>query len=85
MQTLNKPRQYSRPATLAEDAFYRAVIAQFVRKRKQLGMKQDDLGSLIGVSDRLIAKWERCERYPGSFNLCCWAMALGVRVVIEDN
>lgn len=85
MATLRKPREYSRPATIAEDAFYKAFIAQLTRKRKQLGMKQDDLARLIGVSDRLVDKWERCIRYPGSFSLCCWAMALGVKLTVEDS
>ena len=62
-----------------------SFIAQLTRKRKQLGMKQDDLARLIGVSDRLVDTWERCIRYPGAFSLCCWAMALSVKLTVEDS
>ena len=82
--TPSKPRSYSKPATQAEHDFYRAFVAQLKAKRKQLGMSEDALGRLIGVSDRLVFKWENSTRYPGSFSLCCWAMALGVRMKIED-
>ncbi|MEG2973491.1 MAG: helix-turn-helix transcriptional regulator, partial [Clostridium sp.] len=32
--------------------------------RKQRGMTQRDLASLLNVSDRAVSKWERGESYP---------------------
>jgi transcriptional regulator with XRE-family HTH domain len=37
----------------------------------------------MGVSERLVAKWETYQRSPTAANLDRWAAALGLKVVFK--
>ena len=56
--------------------FLKEIVHPMVARRKELGMTQEDLDHRLGVSDRLVSKWECGTRSPTSFNLLCWAQAL---------
>jgi transcriptional regulator with XRE-family HTH domain len=57
---------------------YARIIARLAIRREELGLRQDDVGLIIGVADRLVSKWEAGTRRPGAFMLACWMDALGV-------
>jgi hypothetical protein len=44
-----------------------------------------DLDHRLGNADRLVSKWECGIRTPTSFNLYCWAFALGMRLTVAGN
>lgn len=48
------------------------------RLRSYAGLRQDELGHMIGVSGAQICAWERNEIEPGFYAVCAIADALGV-------
>ena len=58
------------------DDFLKDLISQFIQRRKELGLTQDEVNYRIGTADRLVSKWECGDRTPTSFNLYCWAEVL---------
>ena len=48
------------------------------QRRKELGLTQDKLGLLTGLSQTNITFYETEKREPGLFNAICIADALGV-------
>lgn len=58
------------------NGFQFEIIAQFVERRKELNLTQEEVDSLMGTADRLVSKWECGDRIPTSFNFYCWAQAL---------
>ena len=64
------------------DDFLRDLIGQFIRRRKELGLTQDEVNFQLGVADRLVSKWECGDRTPTSFNLYCWADVLNTSLYI---
>ena len=56
--------------------FLTKVISQFVKRRKELGLTQDEVNFRIGVADASVSKWECGYRTPTFFNLICWAEVL---------
>ena len=79
------PRKvHSTALTQTESQFYREIIAKLVVTRKIRGISQDELCSILGVSEALVNKWESGAKLPGCFWLMCWCVALGLRLTIED-
>ena len=65
--------------------FLHKMVSQLVKRRKELGMTQEELNYKIGVADRLVSKWECGLRTPNSFNLLCWAQALDAEFILVAN
>ena len=63
--------------------FFDEIINQFIRRRKALGLTQEDVDNLMGTADRLISKWECGHRIPTSFNFFCWAQALKAELILH--
>ena len=51
------------------DDFLKDVVKQLVKRRKELGITQEELNYKLGVADRLVSKWESGTRTPTSFQL----------------
>lgn len=56
--------------------FLADVVKPMIKRRKDLGLTQEDIDNKLGVADRLVSKWECGLRTPTSFHLYCWADAL---------
>ncbi|MGB3464082.1 MAG: helix-turn-helix domain-containing protein [Cyclobacteriaceae bacterium] len=56
--------------------FLKDVVTDMVERRRELGLTQEDLDHLLGVSERQVSKWECGNRTPLAFHLYCWADAL---------
>ena len=65
--------------------FLRDIVGRLVSRRKELQITQEDLDFRLGTADRLVSKWECGVRTPTSFNLYCWAFALGMKLTIAAN
>jgi len=68
-----------------ESSYTRILIEQFRKRRMALGVAQTSVDDRIGVAAGLVAKWETGNRKPTSFNLHCWAEALGCSIKLEEN
>lgn len=56
-------------------------FGNFLRElRKRLGLSQYQLGTLVGVSDKAVSKWENGTAKPQSFILYQLSDVLGVTV-----
>ena len=64
------------------DDFLFDVISQFIQRRKELGLSQEDVDHRMGTAERLCSKWECGLRMPTSFNFYCWAQALDAFLVL---
>ena len=62
--------------------FLSDIVQQFITRRKELGLTQDDIDIKMGNADRTCSKWECGDRMPNSFNLFCWAEALEAEIKI---
>jgi len=69
----------------SRDDFLKDVVKSLIDRRKELGLTQDELNYRLGVSDRLLSKWECGTRSPTSFHLYCWADALKSKLIIISN
>lgn len=49
-------------------------------RRRELGLQQDDLGSLLSVTQQSVSNWERGVRSPETDQLPVLAEALGCRI-----
>lgn len=67
------------------DDFLKDVAKLLVARRIELGVTQDELNHMIGVTDRLVSKWECGVRSPTAFHLYCWVDALKGRIVFIPN
>lgn len=67
---------YSREPSDIERGYYGELVASFAARRALLGLTQEKLDAILGVSDGQVAKWEAFQRLPGAFMLVCWANAL---------
>jgi len=65
--------------------FLKEVVSQLIKRRKELGVTQNNLNYDLGVADYLVAKWENGLRTPTSFHLYCWADALLCDLVITPR
>ena len=50
------------------------------QKRKELGLTQSDLGSMLGISGKAVSKWERGLSKPGDEHLARLVDILGLPV-----
>jgi DNA-binding transcriptional regulator YiaG len=69
----------------SNELYQEELIAQFIARRKELGISQRQLGEIIGVTDYLLAKWEGGHRRPTGFLLWCWAESLGIKLVAKKT
>ncbi len=70
----------------SERQFYGDLIRALAVRRRALGISQQALDRILGVSDHQVAAWESFKRLPGAFMMMCWANALGTKlVVIKDE
>ncbi len=68
-----------------ESSYTQKLIEQFRKRRMLLGVAQTSVDDRIGVAAGLVAKWETGNRKPTSFNLHCWAEALGCKLTLEED
>lgn len=61
---------------------YRELIEQLAARRRELGLSQERLGERIGISARLVNKWECGTRRPSGYFLHLWVLALGCKLVL---
>lgn len=78
-------RIHTLKASPSELVFYDELIDQLIAKRKERDLSQSDLDEMIGVSESMVAKWESKARLPGAFFFMCWAKALGVRLIVQEE
>ena len=71
--------------TIIRNDYLRDIVRKLVEQRQKLGLTQEELNARLGIADRLISKWECGIRSPTSFNLYCWAFALGMRLTVAVN
>lgn len=76
------PHNKTTPLLEVRNDFLNSVVKQLVQRRHALNITQDQLNYELGVADRLVSKWECGLRTPNSFNLYCWADALGTKLTI---
>lgn len=57
---------------------YRALVGQLVRRRRQLGISQEDLNAAAGLTDGHINKLEALHRVAQMPTLQLWAETLGL-------
>jgi len=76
--------KFNYPFKTRED-FLKDVVQPLVDRRKQLHLTQDELNYRLGMSDRLLSKWECGLRSPTSFHLHCWADALKGKFAFIPN
>jgi Predicted transcriptional regulator with C-terminal CBS domains len=70
-------------STMPSEPFDHHKIDELVQRRKRLGFTQRELEEQMGLSDRMIAKWEAYIRSPTAANLDRWARALGLKLVFK--
>jgi transcriptional regulator with XRE-family HTH domain len=68
---------------IAESKAYQSLIDALRERRKDLGISQNDLDEIIGVTRGQVGKWEVGERKPRAFLLACWADALDAEFTIK--
>lgn len=71
--------------TDAERRFYGDLITALAARRRALGITQEGLDRMLGVSEGQLGRWESMSRLPGAFMMMCWANSLGVRLVISKE
>lgn len=61
------------------------VIMEALRKRrKQVGMIQEQLAEKIGMSVKSVTDWETARRTPTLDTLAAMARVLGMRITVEE-
>jgi len=68
-----------------EEVFYKDLISALILRRKMKGFSQEELSTLIGVSDCYVNKWESGVRLPSCFYLMCWCDALNVKIKVVEE
>jgi DNA-binding transcriptional regulator YiaG len=75
---------FDKPNTTRED-FLSDIVHQFIIRRQELNLSQEDIDLRMGNADRQCSKWECGLRTPTSFNLLCWAEALKAQLILSPN
>jgi transcriptional regulator with XRE-family HTH domain len=65
--------------------FHNAIIPQFVKQRKKLGISQLEMDEIVGVAKGLVSKWECGIRKPSGYLFCIWADALGMTINLQQK
>ena len=68
----------------ASDRPVHPVIAELRERRRYLGVPQDALAAVIGVSQWTLCKWELGSEMPIGTNLIAWANALGFDLALRE-
>lgn len=61
---------------------YRALVGDLARRRKQIGLSQEDLSAAAGLADGHINKLEAFTRTPQFPTLQLWAATLGMELTL---
>ena len=69
--------------TKMSEQFDQRKIGELILRREQLGISQRELEERLGVSSRMVAKWESRIRSPTAGNLDRWVQALGLKLVFK--
>jgi transcriptional regulator with XRE-family HTH domain len=56
-----------------------------IQRRLKLHLSQRDLEERMGLSERMVAKWESRIRSPTAGNLDRWVQALGLKLVFKKQ
>ncbi len=59
-----------------------ALIEKLVRRREQLGLRQADLGSIVGMKQSAIARFERSANIPKFDTIMKIAKGLGMKISV---
>ena len=62
---------------------YEVLLGELSRRRRLLGLNQDDLGSAMGVADGYVGKMEAMHKFPSIPMLQLWAQTLGVDIILK--
>ena len=62
---------------------YQQRLKQLKDRRQYLNYTLEKLAHIIGVSDKMIGKWERGESIPNMQNFEAWCNALDLRVILS--
>ena len=73
---------FNKSKTMRDD-FLSEVVRQFITRRNELNLTQEDVDLRMGNADRQCSKWECGLRTPTSFNLLCWAEALEANIKLD--
>ena len=76
-QTLNKLK--------VRNDFLNNIVSELVKQRQKLELTQEELNAILGITDRLLGKWEVGIRTPTCFHLYCWAEALNMQLAVIAN
>jgi len=80
----SKTYLFNQPKTMRDD-FLSEVVHQFITRRNELNLTQEDVDLRMGNADRQCSKWECGLRTPTSFNLLCWAEALEAKICLYPS
>jgi transcriptional regulator with XRE-family HTH domain len=59
------------------------IIAALLTRRITLGLRQIDIATALGVSNKTISFWENGAKKPSFDNLVAWADFLGVDLALS--
>ena len=62
---------------------YQQRLNQLKDRRQYLNYTLEKLAHIIGISDKMIGKWERGESIPNMQNFEAWCNALDLRVILS--
>jgi DNA-binding XRE family transcriptional regulator len=68
-----------------EEVFYKDLISALILRRKMMGISQEELSDLIGVSGCYVNKWESGVKLPSCFYLMCWCVSLNVKIKVVEE
>lgn len=63
----------------------RRLATPLTNRRLQLGLDEDELGQLVGVTAGSIKRWEAARIRPGALTHIVWAQALGYTLALQPN
>ena len=66
-------------------AEYRQLIERLRAKRRQLKLTQFEVSSRMGLTDNLVNRWEKLQRFPKGPLLILWAQTLGLNLEITPD
>ncbi len=58
---------------------------ELARRRRRLGLSQEELDERLGCAERMVSKWECGRHAPTLGALVAWAEALGLRIVLLET
>lgn len=61
------------------------TLSLLIKQREKLNLTRAQLDERLGLSQRMVSKWERGDRQPTAANLERWARALGMQVILRKS